>query len=239
MAQNSQNLFACRPSWLRGLEILLDHWLHECSGLPNSHPARGVFFQKMSTYTPTRGRWIMMDHGYSWMIRWCLCDVMWWLPCAGDATTQQERPVGLGWHGDPYWGQTNRRWWNCRHSSRWQVLTVESADRAHVPEEGQKYKTPEGETRQDDRWCAKISWCFFPFCNQLCWSCWKVKTFTVCSLKVPGGNLSSAFRLDANDVSFMETWKPWKRWKLSHLKRLINWHHLERRKWKNPQYNDT
>lgn len=33
---------------------------------------------------------------------------------------------------------------------------------------------------------------FFPFCNQLCWSCWKVKTFTVCSLKVPGGNLSSA-----------------------------------------------
>ena len=34
-------------------------------------------------------------------------------------------------------------------------------------------------------------------------------------------------------------WKPWKRWKLSHLKRLINWHHLERRKWKNPQYNDT
>ena len=118
-----------RPSWRRGLEILLDHWLHQCSGLPDSHSTRGVSTKR---YQPTSYSW-KMDDSY---VGVALCR---W---RGNTARRTSGPWMTWW---PILRPNKRSMvdeislWNCRHSNCWQVLTVESADRAHVPEEGQKY----------------------------------------------------------------------------------------------------
>ena len=185
-----------------------------------------------------------MDHDGSWIF---MDD-----PCAGDATTQQERPVGLGWHGDPYWGQTNspnRRWirWshvslgNCRHTNGWTRSWLWNLPTAHMSQrKARNTKLQKGrrdKMRQDD---VQIFLDVFP-------------RFATSFVEAAGRSKHSRFVhwrcqvgisvLPSVWTSIMcqswKCWKPWKRWKLSHLKRLINWHHLEWRKWKNPQYNDT
>lgn len=229
-----QNLFACRPSWLRGLEILLDHRLHECSGLPDSYPARGVFSKRCQ---PTRYSW-KTDDGYSWMM------VMWWLPCAGDATKQQEKPVGLGWHGDPYWGQTNSRWSmsvletvatpTVGRSWLWNLQTAHMSQRkARNTDASGFVQTNFSQILQVQLLCVKQhisakqksrrgdeTRCFSRFATLLK----LLEGQNIHGLSIEGARWESqfCFCLDANYVSVMETWKPWKRWKLFHLKRWIN-----------------
>lgn len=192
------------------------------------------------------GSWIFMDD--SMMFMWCyvvvaLCRwrdntarktsgpwMTWWPILRPNKQSKQSMDSMV----------TCQSWKLSPHQRLDKVLTVESADRAHVPEEGQKYKTPEGETRRDDRWCANISWCNSPrFATSFVVAAGRSKhsRFVHWRCQVGISVLPSVWTPIM--CQSWKCWKPWKRWKLSHLKRLINWHHLERRKWKNPQYNDT
>ena len=102
----------------------------------------------------TRGSWIFMDDGYVM--------IMWWLPLCRwrDNTAKKTSGPWMTWwpilrpnkQSKPSMDSmvTCQSWKLSPLQPLDKVLTVESADRAHVPEEGQKYKTPEGETRQDD-----------------------------------------------------------------------------------------